>query len=294
MNIEEWVTCSFSFIINTAEYYQIKKGVNEDNNAYFRVIETYNQYALFEEISIKNNTMKVYLYDFNKDEFRIIIPTYYSSLSHSVKQAVFVDDGIIMTIPETETLHKTLGYYSLQENSLKIIDDRNCSDVMMVKGHCYYLLIEEDKCKIMEYDIVNQQKIEHYQLEVDEKSQSIPLYELISNGNDILLARSNYSFYNINLDTKEIEYFLNSNYCSDNVYQKHYLKFTTNSGNSKRPGFQDYLYDLEQEIYYENNGGNIYLSNTGMVWIETKIDVNNIPKGEILNSKYSHLRYLKY
>lgn len=186
--------------------------------------------------------------------------------------------------PENEKY--TNQFYSFQDEDFTTIENDNCGFPIECNGLWYYTKIDNQNLvtQLIEFDLSNQNKTILYET----KNGDNYISGLYSNGTEILITinkGNSICLGQVDLEKRQIEYLLESDWIESVQVNEDYISWLGSNTLSDRIRPQYYLYDIEKEILYQNDGGAIFLADDSMVWVEYKKKDSEIKKGEIYQNK---------
>jgi len=245
------------------------------------VLDANKKYIVFEESDQENNVSNYYLFDLFSRK-REVLHTVKDIPALHYSQAKISDNGIMLNIYDSKTKKYVNKFYDFHERKIKAIENENCGYPVYVNNTWYYLVVNNEKhiTQLIKFDYSKMTKKVVY--ETTENTRYIS--GLFSDGNNIMLTINNNNItesYKVELLKKRIVYLFESEWIESISINKNFITWLGNATIKDRIRPQYYLVNLDNMVNYINDGGSIFLSTSGIVWINYKMPDKDILKGEV-------------
>ncbi|MEY8462566.1 hypothetical protein [Streptococcus merionis] len=183
--------------------------------------------------------------------------------------------------------------YHLTTGSVEIIESENSGFPTIYKDDLFYIQFDNlnTKSKLLKYSIKAKEKVV-----IATTTQKEEFFNgLYSNGEEFILFRQVGD--SIEVERGDIDHltpFIKVNSAELPVYSRHYFSFigTPKDGDGRRMRSQ--LYDVEKNIEYMYDDSVLYLSQSGILWVEYLKAESEIETGQIFKKENSVIRYFSF
>lgn len=241
-----------------------------------------------------NQSAQYLLYDLNTDDYDVIHETMNTPSMH-IANVSSHGDMLMLNVYSSFTGRYELLSYSLETKQLENVEDENCNDPVYFRGLWYYLKIDNDslKTELIAYDPITHEKKSIYQ----EIGYDGYLTWLDSDGENLYLTTTGQDVnrcYKLDMENSVIIPLFETSYMGSIDAQKGYMTWVGSKTIPNRSRLQYFLYDTVNNIHYLFDGGDICLSESGIMWIEYLKPEEEIMKGEVFTSNNSRIRYKSF
>lgn len=257
------------------------------------IITASKSLIVYEESDQGNNISQYYIYDIkNRKTKKLYSISNIPALHYT--QAFIATDGIMFNLYNPDTTGYINMFYCFDSDTLIEVERENCGFPIIYNNLWYYVKIDNKNAttQLIEFDLKNRNKKILYET----VNQNEYISGLYSNGKKIFITfqkGQNTCFYEINFKTNKINYLFESEWIESIILNDKYVSWLGSNTLPERNRPQYYLYEIDTSIIFQNNGGPIFLSHNGIVWIEYKKDDKEIKKGEIYNNDNTSIVFKK-
>lgn len=272
------------------EHNEIKSKAEGDVS---RMLLLTNEFSIYELGDNENKLTEFYIQDFKTNEKQVFYKIKNMPNLHRTQIYQFEDAVVLGVVNPSNGNRNEILRYLPYENRIEVIESNNSTDPIIHNGKIYYLLINNAELitQLIETDLSTKTKTVVFELQGANRFT----YSLVGNNKDMLLTIKDddtMKNYKVNTATKELIPYFETQWMEAIVYQNGFLTWTGMRSVPERGRLQYYLLDVENNIHYLNNDGDIFLSNKGIAWNDYKVAEQDIPKGGVYIKESSSIKYL--
>lgn len=280
--------------LKTQQDFHIVSFDNLSETATLNIIDGTSRYIVFDLYD--QNTSKYFIYDIQTNTLHLMTTIENLNSLHDTTMYFADEKTIYLSLYDTTDNTYKIYQYNTETNILTLFlseEKQNLGYPIYYNDTLYYLLINSTDFTVdlMVYNLNTKEKNSLYQTTTaDAFLSGIYCYDeafffTIKKDEDVEL-------FQMDLSTLKTTY-LFTNKQMDRVRLNHqYITWVGEISSPNRIRMQYYLYDYQNQIYYDNPEGITVLSRNYMIWRDYLKEDNEIPKGEIFNSENTVTKYI--
>lgn len=273
----------------------------------FRILTSFSGHSKFGSIAIISASKKYVLYeeiDQNEHISRYFLLNLYSGKCDQIleiknipsihySQAIIVNDGIMIN-HSLDGMKYINSFYSFSDKTLFAVEDRNCGFPVFYKNKWYYIVIDSKNknTSLVMLDINNKRK----SILFSRSSETTYISGLYSEDNNLYLTIVEdgvTSLFRIDLMSKTLIPLFKSEWVESVKISHGFMSWLGSSMIKNRVRPEYFIFDLRNNVLYQNEGGPVFLSDSGIVWIRYKKDDDEIRKGQLYKNENTSIVFQK-
>lgn len=276
--------------LTTGEYFDLIVLEKSDETRFTKLVAGNSQYLLYAHYWVNQEKLTYYLYDFASSSIQKIhhvndVPNlHYSS-------AVFLNNDLFFMSFHGKSEPYNIFHYDINSQRLTTISNKHAIFPVTIGNDLFYLRVDYQNhiTKII------QKTGESNTVWLQEQGRDLFLSGLASNNQISVLTRTNndkVELFTFDPDNRQVQYLFDTLAVENLVVGPQMISWTGAQTVPNRTRLQYHLFDYQNDIFYENNGGSVFLNNDSLVWIEYLKEEKDIMKGEVFRNENSRIRYL--
>lgn len=276
--------------LTTGEYFDLVILEKTDEMRYTNLIAGNSQYVLYTQYLPNQGKLTYYLYNFTSRSTHEIhhvddVPNlHYNS-------ATFSDDDLFFMSYCGNDEPYNIFHYEISEKKLTTIENKHSLYPVSIGDELFYLRVDyQNHITKLVQESGNVRTIWF-----QERGNDLYLSGLVSNNRILVLTRTNKEkaeLFVFDPNKKQMEYRFETTPTGSISIGHQMITWGSAPTLPGRARLQYHVFDLENNIFYENNGGSVFLNNDSIVWIEYLKDEQDIMKGEVFRNENSIIRFL--